>query len=912
MIHRTLARRVQRLIAGVIALLALVFLMPFISQVTDAHASDDDCECFGQEHMTFEMDQKVGNNEEKLEYLSGEPFSFTGTYTVQNTSVENYRLVLEIQKPGNLFVRTPIVVGPDGNIAASDQGEITNYSGTYYYYSYDLPPTSSGTWIVQGKVTFKNNVTPPNTPMWTRFRLVNRNTGATKQLKEKNVVIKSSSRFTPVKIARSDPAWPHTHYQPVNRPEFEYRTNQVDDEDEMATVAEGFGTVTFDVGVKYDPEQWNTQGWGRYIPGKMRLIDVLPEGVRHATAVPGQSEWTAFTYQGRPARYTDIKLVNTDGSLTPEVQETGKLATISLDYSGLEAGRYGAPLSDLKVYENRLVAIMDPTDQAINLGEATQRMGFVNRNTDEVIDANLQLSKEPSLNGEAYEHLLSNGQQYWKKKIPVPPSDPQYADYLGQTQYTQYNPVGTDIDKAYGWTVLLSNTYTGSNGENNVIYPGAGRRITEIRDVLPGGHVLKRFKVESALPNGHPNDGSSKAIFNSAKFTLYGLKPEVSNPSESFNAQEYDALLTNIQVGRTYPIDDYAQGRLVLKPTRQYTLNQGAFHFKMWTDLTSEEETSLASSDVHSKTYTNTVSAIYVHQQTTHEIPQRTAQAEQFIDRVAVKAHATNTHPHLPYQNCEASAKPTPYTVPLNDAEAHHPTHSACNRYGAVNVDMGLVKELQGGTSQTKMKNVKIVSLLPSGFTYVRPNEDPTFTLRPGERQEVIHGYNGTGRTAVITHLSDIEYANGSNNSSGPRQISFIVDGTLYATPGNNSVDNYVLWSNTDEVQVKRDYYPFTNFRRDDYDLDGDGNRSENLLVLPVNFTTSQPQEVVASKQVSVSEDAAGASDLAALPGRTTPSPSTWQATRPSTTGCEYATAHRPHSTPSPSSTLCLRQMTSG
>lgn len=159
------------------------------------------------------------------------------------------------------------------------------------------------------------------------------------------------------------------------------------------------------------------------------------------------------------------------------------------------------------------------------------------------------------------------------------------------------------------------------------------------------------------------------------------------------------------------------------------------------------------------------------------------------------------------------------------------------------------------------IKDIRILDLLPYGVEYVQgtsyivPKQtggvfefgfEPTFKAGYVEPQ-VIHNYNGTGRTALIWDIGDMtakkDYT--TTTYTYPLKINFNAKVTKFVEIGNNTNDSFIDIGNPDIFKPSPG-----SLRTDFADFNNNGDRTDSLSGSSTSFTYVPPFELNVKKEV--------------------------------------------------------------
>lgn len=154
-----------------------------------------------------------------------------------------------------------------------------------------------------------------------------------------------------------------------------------------------------------------------------------------------------------------------------------------------------------------------------------------------------------------------------------------------------------------------------------------------------------------------------------------------------------------------------------------------------------------------------------------------------------------------------------------------------------------------------KIKNVKTITLLPTGYEYTGkyeknydgyanwkkdPIKDPEITT--------IKNYKGTGKTAIIVNYGDIKV-------TGHYPITLKIRATKYAHRGESDFVNYMTYDDNDFVRPIASNKNRENDYVDALDLDDDGNVNEVFMQRHTTVTFVPPLELVIQNTVTQDGD---------------------------------------------------------
>lgn len=165
------------------------------------------------------------------------------------------------------------------------------------------------------------------------------------------------------------------------------------------------------------------------------------------------------------------------------------------------------------------------------------------------------------------------------------------------------------------------------------------------------------------------------------------------------------------------------------------------------------------------------------------------------------------------------------------------------------------------------IENPVFIDLLPEGLEYVagsgtlgnlssNPLNNFDGKISKKVEPEIVYNYNNTGRTALIVRVNQEVHPNVSQTSPYLIYYTFQVKATNVLTEGVNTNSFYITYDNNDDpsavgqtivtAPTSGNYFK----HQDIYDLDNDGNTTENFPQSNLNFTYVPPREVIATKYV--------------------------------------------------------------
>lgn len=154
-----------------------------------------------------------------------------------------------------------------------------------------------------------------------------------------------------------------------------------------------------------------------------------------------------------------------------------------------------------------------------------------------------------------------------------------------------------------------------------------------------------------------------------------------------------------------------------------------------------------------------------------------------------------------------------------------------------------------------KIKNVKTITLLPTGYEYTgkyEKNHDgyANWKKDPIKDPEIktIKNYKGTGKTAIIVNYGDIKKA-------GHYPITLKIRATKYAHRGESDFVNYMTYDDNDFVRPIGSSKNRENDYVDALDLDDDGNVNEVFMQKHTTVTFVPPLELVIQNTVTQDGD---------------------------------------------------------
>ncbi|NEW63359.1 LPXTG cell wall anchor domain-containing protein [Granulicatella sp. zg-ZJ] len=143
-----------------------------------------------------------------------------------------------------------------------------------------------------------------------------------------------------------------------------------------------------------------------------------------------------------------------------------------------------------------------------------------------------------------------------------------------------------------------------------------------------------------------------------------------------------------------------------------------------------------------------------------------------------------------------------------------------------------------------KEEDITIISLLPSGIEYAgNPRLLYSVTEKEGFKPEIVENFRNTGKTAVIFKFRS--QAQGQSYVA-LGQVEFDVNVTKYAKQGVNVINHFVAWDRSEIIKPNGQFY------KDALDLDGDGDTNETFMASDTYITFLPPEEVLSKKTVAL------------------------------------------------------------
>lgn len=134
-----------------------------------------------------------------------------------------------------------------------------------------------------------------------------------------------------------------------------------------------------------------------------------------------------------------------------------------------------------------------------------------------------------------------------------------------------------------------------------------------------------------------------------------------------------------------------------------------------------------------------------------------------------------------------------------------------------------------------QVSKIKTVTFLPTGIIYEGNNKN--------KEVQVIENYKNTGKTAVIVDYDDLVITDGNYESN---LIQLNLKATKDTKRGENIVETYLLYDQNDVIK------PYSNdvTVADKLDLDGDGNKDENFMVVKSIIEYVPAYELILHKDI--------------------------------------------------------------
>lgn len=846
--HRNSAFMLQRLAVVFAALMVLALVMPGLSPVKSAVAETS--QQSNPLDMTLKSGVFNGDASEKLDFLSGEPFNVN----VRMTASEGHfpgaggQLRLKIRLPKNPHIHS--ITWPDTTLADQIIPEDTSeWQGREYVFT---TPQAIDTTIAIG-VTFKNDTTPDGVT-WQPEAWLYRAGAQDTSLEEvrntqRTFTIHSKAEFEPVKEIQKLSRHNYSGDEVVNRPNGEeavVRYFDVYSQEAHGVVppANRYGAVDYNLGLKFrfDPNE-NPHAYGRYLPERVRLVDIPPAG----------SQWDALNQgwellPGTSDRYyKDFSRQDLLGPRPeisgPTVMRDGILGFVRLGFEGLSAHKYGDSNTPFTFYTNTLQAydISNPSVPPVLLGERTRDVAFETRVVPPLATESMSMWKRAG-SGKSQLTLL-DGSLYSKENnnlIAVDSNNPE-AGFMFDIGVQHYSRDGR----------------FGSLDDMSRVRPAFIRSVV---DTLPDGLRATGIRMTHRHLTQYPESQRYyKQALNGAGLVVYGIKGNGDRV----------VLDSDLQVEEMVPIND-PEGEyrsIEISSTQPVPISLWQVNFELYATLTPAElqaingkfgnQQECGTSTPEYCYYKNKARLRYVWDpsSTSDYIEDDDALVSIIKHTRTVDASLMTYTPNRVYNNCEANVNITqPYTP------------SNCTRIARVITALNLNNQADNLSFSTPVKSIRSVVLVPPGFEYLRlpPAANSNDNLLALSVQQhgrlygqdvidsypvkVVENYKGTGKTALISDLPDLNSTTRYEYSGRTLDI----DVTRVVPSGTYEIEHYFSWGNQDQI-IPAPGHP-QKIVADVLDIDGDGNTEEKILREVKTINVTGPNDTVARKNVAISD----------------------------------------------------------
>lgn len=822
--------------------LAVIAALPGLLhlQFANADPAAGGVENFG---ITLRAVQNNDDGTEKTEYLSGEPFHVDARFRASEADFQAYPggFLLRLTIPrSEYFLQEPNVVDPSVGLTSRP------HTPTDYVYEYTFTDPTALDVTIRAGLAFKNGDTPNGTSVTPKIELKSLD-GANEDVRpplNQTYVALSSSDFTPVKTAQIRQGDEVRNIPGVG--EVLVAKNSRFSNGAPGVIGTG-QRITYSLGLKFNHDkQSNPYGYGMYLPKKIRLIDTLPPGARTQTSAYMTESWQNLPGAAENVYYVDIN----NPYQRPSLLSDGYLKTMEASFDGLASNLDGNSIN--VIHENRLQVIADPDGMNIDLGSVSHHTAFVDHEVPQPPEFNEGLSiYKNNGHGSMASFFISDGQLYVKKESGCGGSN---------CPPDQVELVDPDVPQTgLLWKITAWHT-------NSTYVPEYGQYIDEIVDRLPRGLRASTLKVTYNHQTSEESKTRLRDAFNAAEFALYGRITPVTNGVHyrGVNATDYELIKNHVRYEEPVEILDptgrYVEVKLVARNPMK--LNSARMSVELTTHLTPAayiEANSETWPAGETRWYKNDSYMWWRSDISREDYNRRDDNAYISIKKTEIfgMLNAATPRPALVYQNCEANASIAPPYTPAN-----------CSRISSVYVDFKVLRTPNMNRSfDAKLEKPRIIAVLPPGFTFL----DPLPGMIPEEiSYERISNYKDSGRDAVVFSRDELAYSESDRAFDfGKSLFKFHVDATRAANFGENKVEIYTLWDNLDEVpnlerQGAYNFFfedisrwgngsVFIDKVNDRYDLDNDGDSSEEITRSLVAFNVQPPIETTARKSVAVS-----------------------------------------------------------
>ncbi len=381
----------------------------------------------------------------------------------------------------------------------------------------------------------------------------------------------------------------------------------------------------------------------------------------------------------------------------------------------------------------------------------------------------------------------------------------------GGNKTVYYN---SQILKYYSGTSMDPNDFSGGSS-----YELSSVRFANLDERLHFDFIKPSFSTENRSTGGKTINTMSNTLeskFNSTNNILYGIKKDGTK----------EVIATNIKMNQKTDIKDVSRNfeKIELSFENPLILYNDDLRFNVEAYPNAEELQNFANRVYDSAQKYN----MWM------EISGKESSATDITDLGSIReTHQWNNYSQIDYPRPQIS---------FWDANYNYIVPYSNNNVREMRIGAELVGTWTG--LNTEVKNIKLITLLPSGIEF-SSHKNATYTTNDTStiKPEVIENFRGTGKTAVVYTYDSKAIEHATRHGI----MYYDIDVTKYTAAGVNTLEHYVVWENNEFIKAANNQYV------DALDLDGDGNTSEVFMKRTTTVTFLPPEEVLSKKLVSTS-----------------------------------------------------------
>lgn len=188
----------------------------------------------------------------------------------------------------------------------------------------------------------------------------------------------------------------------------------------------------------------------------------------------------------------------------------------------------------------------------------------------------------------------------------------------------------------------------------------------------------------------------------------------------------------------------------------------------------------------------------------------------------------------------------------ISDPQTVHYTEDGTFDYlvGGTEINQRYLDHARPDGNLKEIKNVKTITLLPSGYEYSGKYEkaldlDNEWKSKPVNEPKIttVDNFNGTGKKAIVVEYGNLPVA-------GRYPINLKLRATKNAPRGESDFVNYMTYDDNDFIRPENSKTGKEYDYVDDLDLDGDGDRTEIFMQKHTKVTFVPPLELLLNNTV--------------------------------------------------------------